>query len=112
MVEHLLWVQDVRSSNLLTPTNRREDRYLVGVHNPDLVSSTLTPATIILKNLKKDLTLLSDFDIINKRISELQDEIKLMRAEVRYLKYVWDLKEIMNGEAVQVASPTDCKSAV
>ena len=31
---------------------------------------------------------------INEKISELQKEIELLRAEIRYLKYVWDLKEI------------------
>ena len=31
------------------------DRYLVGAHNPDVASSTLAPATIILKKLEKKL---------------------------------------------------------
>ena len=35
---------------------------------------------------------------INKRIEELEKEIKLLRSEIRYLKYVWDLKEITTGE--------------
>ena len=33
----------------------REDRYLDGAHNPVLVGSTPTPATIILKKLEKKL---------------------------------------------------------
>ena len=35
---------------------------------------------------------------INEKICELQKEIELLRAEIRYLKYVWDLKEITTGE--------------
>ena len=31
---------------------------------------------------------------INERIDELEKEIKLLRSEIRYLKYVWELKEI------------------
>ena len=31
---------------------------------------------------------------VNEKICELQKEIELLRAEIRYLKYVWDLKEI------------------
>ena len=31
---------------------------------------------------------------VNEKICELQKEIELLRAEIRYLKYVWELKEI------------------
>ena len=31
---------------------------------------------------------------VNEKICELQKEIELLRTEIRYLKYVWDLKEI------------------
>ena len=31
---------------------------------------------------------------VNEKICELQKEIELLRAEIRYLKYLWDLKEI------------------
>ena len=35
---------------------------------------------------------------INERIDELEKEIKLLRSEIRYLKYVWDFKEFTTGE--------------
>ena len=31
---------------------------------------------------------------VNEKICELQKEIELLRAEIRYLKYLWDLKEM------------------
>jgi hypothetical protein len=31
---------------------------------------------------------------VNEKICELQKEIELLRAEIRYLKYVWELKDI------------------
>ena len=31
---------------------------------------------------------------INEKICELQKEIELLRAEIRYLKYLWDIKEM------------------
>tara|TARA_Y100001949_G_scaffold42201_1_gene34523 strand:- start:206 stop:373 length:168 start_codon:yes stop_codon:yes gene_type:complete len=31
---------------------------------------------------------------LNERIDELQKEVKLLRSEIRLLKYLWDLKEI------------------
>ena len=31
---------------------------------------------------------------VDEKICELQKEVKLLRAEIRYLKYLWDLKEI------------------
>ena len=31
---------------------------------------------------------------VNEKICELQKEIELLRTEVRYLKYLWDLKEM------------------
>ena len=36
-----------------------------------------------------------DIDI---RINELQKELELLQSEVRYLKYCWDLKSIMDQE--------------
>ena len=35
---------------------------------------------------------------VNEKICELQKEIKLLRSEIRYLKYIWDLKEITGQE--------------
>jgi hypothetical protein len=32
--------------------------------------------------------------ILEKRLDALEKEIKLLRTEIRYLKYVWELKEI------------------
>ena len=29
-----------------------------------------------------------------KKVEELEREVKLLRTEIRYLKYLWDLKEI------------------
>ena len=29
-----------------------------------------------------------------KKIEELEREVQLLRTEIRYLKYLWDLKEI------------------
>ena len=31
---------------------------------------------------------------LNERINELEKEVKLLRSEIHYLKYLWDLKEI------------------
>ena len=31
---------------------------------------------------------------VNEKISQLQKEVELLKAEIRYLKYLWDLKEI------------------
>ena len=33
-----------------------------------------------------------------KRIDVLEKELELLRTEIRYLKYVWDLKEITGQE--------------
>ena len=47
MGEHLFYTQKVIGSIPITPTRLcREDRYLDGAHNPVLVGSTPTPATI------------------------------------------------------------------
>ena len=35
---------------------------------------------------------------IEKRIEEMEKEIELLRREVRYLKYVWDLKKILEQD--------------
>ena len=35
--------------------------------------------------------------ILEKRLDALEKEIKLLRTEIRYLKYVWELKEIEEG---------------
>ena len=32
--------------------------------------------------------------VLKEKISELEKEVKLLRTEIRYLKYLWDLKEI------------------
>lgn len=31
---------------------------------------------------------------LKEKISKLEKEVKLLRTEIRYLKYLWDLKEI------------------
>ena len=31
---------------------------------------------------------------VNEKISQLQKEVELLKAEIRYLKYLWDLKEM------------------
>ena len=31
---------------------------------------------------------------VNEKISQLQKEVELLKAEIRYLKYLWELKEI------------------
>ena len=33
-------------------------------------------------------------NLLEKRIDELEKEIKLLRTEFHYLKYLWDIKEI------------------
>ena len=38
----------------------------------------------------------SEQDKFNERIDELQKEIDLLRSEVRFLKYCWDFKSIMD----------------
>tara|TARA_B100000809_G_scaffold120018_1_gene118308 strand:- start:507 stop:680 length:174 start_codon:yes stop_codon:yes gene_type:complete len=35
--------------------------------------------------------------ILEKRLDAFEKEIKLLRTEIRYLKYVWELKEIEEG---------------
>ena len=42
----MFYKHQVIGSIPISPTNRREDRYLDGAHNPVLVGSTPTPATI------------------------------------------------------------------
>ena len=44
--EQVFYKHQVIGSIPISPTNRREDRYLDGAHNPVLVGSTPTPATI------------------------------------------------------------------
>ena len=43
--------------------------------------------------LKKMYNLRESYPV-NEKICELQKEIELLRAEIRYLKYLWDLKEM------------------
>ena len=44
--EQVFYKHQVIGSIPISPTNRREDRYLDGAHNPVLVGSTPTPAPI------------------------------------------------------------------
>ena len=82
----MFYKHQVIGSIPISPTNRREDRYLDGAHNPVLVGSTPAPATIgVVAHLgeripctdevagaipvsstikKKDLTFSSEFEII------------------------------------------------
>jgi len=36
----------------------------------------------------------TDIKKLNERIDGLQKEVKLLRSEIRLLKYLWDFKEI------------------
>ena len=54
----------------------------------------LLPATLSMYDFPMKKHNLRESYPVNEKICELQKEIELLRAEIRYLKYVWELKEI------------------
>ena len=58
----------------------------------------LLPATLSMYDFPMKKHNLRESYPVNEKICELQKEIELLRAEIRYLKYVWDLKEITGQE--------------